>query len=223
MRKSTALATLPPEGAARRSGKPARSFDRRGLINLAEPKFGAVRGLADDLANMVSSFSMPDDETEYPRLLEQLPTESEFANNVEALERALTRQASTAECQALIVMLLDGLGCPAGAGAENRVAALVIALQAPDIVIDGEMQPLPISAEVLAATIAGLFRKAKRAPLPCELLQACSATRNAIANLLHRLQESESRSAEVRAALQWRLDGRDHDGAGEGDAGFIPW
>jgi hypothetical protein len=128
MTKSTALATLPPEGAARRSGKPSRSFDRRGLISLAEPRFGAVRGLADDLANMLDSFAMPDDETEYPHLLEQLPTEREFADTVETLERALSRQASTAECQALIVMLLDGLGGEADAGAENRVAALVIAL-----------------------------------------------------------------------------------------------
>jgi hypothetical protein len=223
MTKSTALATLPPEGAARRSGKPARSFDRRGLISLAEPRFGAVRGLADDLANMLDSFAMPDDETEYPRLLERLPSEREFADTVETLERALTRQASTSECQALIVMLLDGLGCPAGAGAENRVAGMVIALQPAEIEIDGDMASEPISAEVLAATVARMFRQAKRAPLPSELLKACMATRTAVENLLHRLRETGDRSAEVRAALQWRIDGRDDDPAGAGDAGHIPW
>jgi hypothetical protein len=211
---------LPPEGATRRARKPARSFDRRGVIAAAEPRFGAARGLADDLANTLDSFAMPDDETEYPRLLEQLPTEREVADTVETLERALTRQASMAECQALIVMLLDGLGCTAGAGAENRVAALVIALQAPDIVIDGEMQPVPISAEVLAATIGRLFRKAKRAPLPCELLNACITTHTAVSNLLHRLQETEGRSADLRSALQWRIAGRDE--VTEGDT-MIPY
>jgi hypothetical protein len=220
--QSTTIATLPPEGAARLSHKPARSLDGRGVISVAEPTFVAVRGLADDVANMVDSFSMPDDETEYPRLLEQLPTEREFADKVETLERALSRQASTSECQALIVMLLDGLGCPADAGAKNRVGAMVIALQAPDIIIDGEMQPLPISAEVLAATVARMFRKARRTPLPCELLQACMATRTAVANLLHRLRESEGRSAGVRAALQWRISTR-HDVVVEEGVNAIPF
>jgi hypothetical protein len=162
-------------------------------------------------------------ESKYPELLEMLPTESEFSSNVETLERALNEPASTEQLRAMAVLLLDGLGHPAGAGAKSRIAAMVIALQSDVMVIDGEMPPVPISAEVLAATIARLFRKARRAPLPCELLQACMATRTAVANLLHRLHESEGRSAEVRKALEWRIDGRDHEGAAEGDAGHIPW
>jgi hypothetical protein len=223
MKQSTAIATLPPEGAARATHRPARSFDRRGVISLAEPRLIAVRVLADDVATMLDSFRLPDDESKYPELLEQLPTESEFANNVETLERALNEPASTDQLRAMVVLLLDGLNCPAGAGAKSRIAALTIALQSDVIVIDGETQPVPISAEVLAATIARIFRRAARAPLPSELLAACTKTRTAVANLLHRLRESEGRSADLRAALQWRIAGHDDDGGSEGDAGHIPW
>lgn len=138
-----------------------------------------------------------------------LPTESEFSSNVETLERALNEPASTEQLRAMAVLLLDGLGHPAGAGAKSRIAALVIALQSDVIVIDGDMQPVPISAEVLAATVARMFRKAKRAPMPSELLAACMATRTAVESLLHRLRESEGRSAGVRAALEWRISTRD--------------
>ncbi len=219
MKTSTAIATLPPAGAARRHSRGNLS----GAVAVAEPRLIAARVLADDVATMLDSFRLPDDESKYPGLLERLPTESEFANNVATLERALNEPASTDQLRAMIVLLLDGLNCPAGAGAKSRIAAFVIALQSDVIVVDGENQPVPISAEVLAATIARLFRKAKRAPLPSELLAACTKTRNAVERLLHRLQDTEGRSADLRAALQWRIDGRDHDGAGEGDAGHIPW
>jgi hypothetical protein len=59
--QSTTIATLPPEGAARLSHKPARSLDGRGVISVAEPRLIAVRALADDLASMLDSFRLPDD------------------------------------------------------------------------------------------------------------------------------------------------------------------
>jgi hypothetical protein len=202
MKKSTALATTARVGPAR----PARAFDRRGLITVAEPRLIAVRALADDLANMLDNFRLPDDEGEYPGLLATLPTQDHFAEPVAMLERALHEPVTVDQAKALIVLLLDGLGHPAGAGAKSRIAGLMIALQSADVTLDDETPSEPISAEVLAATIARIFRKSKRAPLPCELLQGCIATRDAVASLLRRLRMVETHTLDLREQLELRIN-----------------
>jgi hypothetical protein len=202
MKTSVALAAGRSVGPARSGG----AFDQRGVIAVAEPRFAAVRALSDDLATMIGSFAMPDDQDEYACLLAKLPTAGDFADTVATLDRALMQPATTDQAKSLVVSLMDGLAQPAGAGAKARIAALVIALQADVMVVDGEMQPVPISAEVLAATIARLFRRSKRAPLPCELLAACMTTRTAVSNLLHRLRDVESNALDLRKQLEWRID-----------------
>jgi hypothetical protein len=201
-KKSTALATRPRVGPAR----PARAFDRRGLISLAEPRLIAVRALADDLANMLDTFRLPDDEGEYPGLLAGLPTQDHFTGSIAMLERALHDQITVDQARALIVLLLDGLGHPAGAGAKSRIAGLMIALQSADVMVEDDTMPEPISAEVLAATIARIFRKSKRAPLPCELLHGCMATRDAVASLLRRVRMVETNALDLREQLEMRIN-----------------
>jgi hypothetical protein len=211
MKKSTALTTTTSAGPAR----PGRASNRQSLISVAEPRLIAVRCLADDLETMLDAFRLPDDEGEYPGLLEKLPTQEHFTGSVALLERALHEPATVDQARALIVLLLDGLGHRAGAAAKSRIAGLMIALQSADVVIDDETPPEPISAEVLAATIARIFRKSKRAPLPCELLQACTATRTAVASLLHRLRTIEFHTLDLRDQLEARIkatiDGYDED------------
>jgi hypothetical protein len=202
--------------------RPAGAFDHRGVIAVAEPRFAAVRALSDDLANMLQSFAMPDDQDEYAGLLEKLPSAGDFADTVAALDRALTQPATIDQAKSLVVAMMDGLAQPAGAGAKGRIAALVIALQADVLAVDGEMQPVPISAEVLAATIARLFRHSKRAPLPCELLKACMMTRTAVSNLLHRLRDVESNALDLRKQLEWRVNTM-HDIAVEEGVTAIPF
>jgi hypothetical protein len=202
MKKSTALATTARVGPAR----PARAFDRRGLITVAEPRLIAVRALADDLAHMLDNFRLPDDEGEYPGLLAGLPTQDHFAEPVAMLERALHEPVTVDQAKALIVLLLDGLGHPAGAGAKSRIAGLMIALQSADVTLDDETPSEPISATVLACTIARIFRKSKRAPLPCELLQGCIATRDAVASLLHRLRMVQTNTLDLREQLELRIN-----------------
>jgi hypothetical protein len=202
MKKSTAIATRRNAGPARL----ARAFDRRGLISVAEPRLIAVRALADDLAKMLDSFRLPEDEGEYPGLLAALPVQGDFAESIAMLERALHEQVTVDQARALIVLLLDGLGHPAGAGAKSRIAGLMIALQSAAIVVEDDVVPEPISAEVLAATIARIFRKSKRAPLPCELLQGCIATRDAVASLLRRLRMVECHTLDLRLQLEMRIN-----------------
>jgi hypothetical protein len=202
MKKSTALATTARAGLAR----PLRASDRNSLITVAEPRLIAVRLLADDLANMLDNFRLPDDEREYPGLLATLPTPDQFTRSIAMLERALHDQITVDQARALIVLLLDGLGHPAGAGAKSRIAALMIALRSADITLDDETPSEPISAEVLAATIARIFRKSKRAPLPCELLHGCIATRDAVANRLRGLRMVETNTLDLREQLEMRIN-----------------
>jgi hypothetical protein len=216
MNKSTALATTARAGAARRAG----ASDRRGLISLAEPRLIAVRVLADDLAAMV----IPDNPDKYPALLETLPTKDQFADSVAMLERALSEPVSTDQARALCVLLLDGLGHRAGAGAKSRIAGLMIALQSADVMVDGETPSAPISAHTLAATVARYFRQSKRAPLPCELLQDCIATRDAVANLLERLREIAIYSGHMRKELEYLIASSDPDYDGHlDDPERVPW
>jgi hypothetical protein len=205
MKKSTALATTARVGPAR----PARASDRRGLISLAEPRLIAVRALADDLANMLDTFVLPDDESEYPTLLATLPTQDQFTEPVAMLERALHEPVTVDQARALCVLLLDGLGHRAGAGAKSRIAGLMIALQSADITLDDETPSEPISAEVLAATIARIFRRSQRAPLPCQLLKDCIATRTAIVALLDRLCEIEANASTMRTELEYLIASND--------------
>jgi hypothetical protein len=218
MKTSFALAEGRNVGPAR----PAGAFDQRGVIAVAEPRFAAVRVLSDDLATMIDSFAMPDDQDEYLGLLAKLPSAGDFADTVAALERALTQPATIDQAKSLVVSLMDGLAQPAGAGAKARIAAMVIALQADVMVVDGEMQPVPISAEVLAATIARLFRRSKRAPLPCELLKACMMTRTAVSNLLNRLRDVEIGALDLRKQLEWRINAT-INGYDENADGAIPF
>jgi hypothetical protein len=216
MKKSTAVTVVPNAGPARRT----RSSDRRGLVTAAEPALIAVRALADTATAMVENFALPDDLDGYPALLETLPTNDQFAVAVDMLKHALNEPASTDQTRALAVLLLDGLGHPAGAAAKSRIAGLMIALQSIDVMVDDiDKKAKPISAMVLAATVARIFRRSKRAPLPCELLQACIKTRTAVANLLERLQEVERETHHFRSELEYLIaSGRpDYDGGLDDD------
>jgi hypothetical protein len=214
VKKSTAVALVPNAGPARRT----RSLDRRGLISGAEPALIAVRALADTATGMVENFKLPDSLDDYPALLETLPTNDRFAVAVDMLKHALNEPASTDQARALVVLLLDGLRHPAGAAAKSRVAGLMIALQSIDVLVDADdMKAEPISALVIAATVARIFRRSKRAPLPCELLQACIKTRTAVASLLDRLQEVERMTGHFRKELAYLIASAAPDYAGELD------
>jgi hypothetical protein len=101
--------------------------------------------------------------------------------------------------------MLDGLGQKAGTTAKSRITAHMIALQAAEVLVDGESRSEPISAMVIAATIARIFRRSKKAPLPCELLAACMDTRKAVAKLLEWLQEVEHFGGHMRLELEWLI------------------
>jgi hypothetical protein len=169
---------------------------------------------------MLDTFRLPDDEGEYPHLLATLPTQDQFAEPVAMLERALHDQVAVDQARALIVLLLDGLGHPAGAGAKSRIAGLMIALQSADVMIEDDTMPEAISGVVLAATIARIFRKSKRAPLPCELLQGCIATREAVANLLRRLRMVETNTLDLREQLEMRINPTTIDESGDASIPF---
>jgi hypothetical protein len=207
MKKSTALATTARVGPVR----PLGASNRKSLITVAEPRLIAVKRLADDLTALLDTVSLPDDESEYPALLATLPTQDQFAEPVAMLERALHEPVAVDQARALCVLLLDGLGHRAGAGAKSRIAGLMIALQSADITLDDETPSEPISGEVLAATISRLFRKSKRAPLPCELLEDCLATRAAVARLFDRLCEIEANASTMRNELEFMIASNDPD------------
>ena len=154
----------------------------------------------------------------YPALLDTLPTNDQFAVAVDMLEAALNEPASTDHARALVVLLLDGLQTPAGAAAKSRIAGLMLAVASIDIMVDDtDKKSEPISALVLGATIARIFRRSKRAPLPCELLQGCVATRTAVANLLERLQEVERETHHFRKELTYLIASARPEYAGELD------
>jgi hypothetical protein len=205
MKKSTALATTARVGPVR----PLGASNRKSLITVAEPRLIAVRAIADDLSALLDNIRLPDDESEYPALLATLPTQDQFTGSIAMLERALSEPVTVDQARALCVLLLDGLGHRAGAGAKSRIAGLMIALQSADITLDDETPSEPISAEVLAATIARIFRRSQRAPLPCQLLKDCIATRTAIVALLDRLCEIEANASTMRTELEYLIASSD--------------
>jgi hypothetical protein len=196
MRTSTAIAERHNVGPAR----PGRASDKRGVIAVAVP-VGAISARASEIERLLDANDiLPDDEAGYPMLLASLPSPSHFAHAIAELEDVLSRAATTPECQALLVMMFDTLGARVDAGARNRIGGYALALMN-----NGLDDDVPISATVLGLAIARQLKVAKRPPLPSTLLDECMSVRDKVEALMHRLQDSEGRSAELRQQLEWRI------------------
>jgi hypothetical protein len=205
MKQSTAMATLPPERAARASGKAARSFDQRGVVAVAVP-VKAISALASEAEHMFEVFVLPDDKDMHPILLSSLTPQKHFADAIAELEPVLTRAATTSEIQAMVCMLFDTLGQRADAGAKNRVGGYVLALMNHGLDDD----PV-ISATTLGLAIARLLKIAKRPPLPSRLLTECISVREKVETLVNRLRFCGMEMAVVRKELEWEIEWRDFD------------
>jgi hypothetical protein len=98
--------------------------------------------------------------------------------------------------------MLDTLGHRAKAS--GKIGGYVLALAA-----NGFDDEIPISAIVLRLAVTRLLKTAsKRAPLPAKLLEECRSAREKVEWLLQRTQHAESRCADLRMALQWRINTR---------------
>ena len=210
MRKSTALATSPPEEAARRSRVPLGSFDQRGVVAVAVP-VKAFSTLASDTEHMLDAFVLPDDKDVHPILLASLTPQKHFADAIAELEPVLTRAATTSEIQAMVCMLFDTLGQRADAGAKNRLGGYVLALMNHGLDDD----PV-ISATTLGLAIARVLKIAKRPPLPSRSLTECISVREKVETLVHRLRFAGLQMAGLRKELEWEIEWRDFDFNGPG-------
>jgi hypothetical protein len=213
MRQATAIATRHDAGPAR----PRRSSDKRVVIAVAVP-VAAISARASEIERLLdANHVLPNDESSYPMLLASLPPPRHFADAIAELEAVLSRAATTPECQALIVMMFDTLGARVDGGAKNRVGGYSLALMNTGLDDD-----VAISASVLGLAIARQLKSAKRPPLPSTLLNECLSVRDKVETLMHRLQDSEGRSAGLRQQLEWRITTM-NDIDNESGANAIPY
>jgi hypothetical protein len=214
MSQATALATKARSSPAR----PRRALDHHGVIAVLAP-VRAISARASEIEQLLDANRiLPEDESTYPVLLASLPTPQDFADAIMELESVLSRAATTPECQALIVMLLDAIGSRVDGGAKNRVRGYAMALMN-----NGLDDDVAISATVLGLAIARQLKTCKRPPLPSRLVEECISVREKVETVLYRLQDSEGRSANLRMWLEWRIaGGNDFDGS-VGDTNYIAW
>lgn len=210
MKNSTALATKPIAGRQRH--RPCVQS-----VPGVQPTCVAVKAISARASEIEQLLDAPlsDDESTYPIVLASLPPPTHFGGAIAELETVLSRSATTPECQALIVLMFDTLGCRVDAGAKNRVSGYVLALMN-----DGLDDETVISSTVLGLAIARQLKTAKRPPLPSRLLAECVSVREKVETLRHRLQTAESRSLDLRDQLQWRIDTRNDTTAENRDNGI---
>lgn len=143
--------------------------------------------LADELINEIEMFvaeGVPADPMRHADLLQSLPTPSFVSTAADELRRMINRPATGAEIEALVRLMLEGMGFHA---TDVQISALLHVCITSVPVSNDESTPSPVSLAILYVAASRLLRTAKSRPTPAAFHAACVNAREYVDGIADKL------------------------------------